>query len=65
MRVSAGVLVRVRNSTVEDYFKKLGYKKTELPKVTAIHASHPRRLQIGIQFAIAAIRAYPQLYEFY
>ena len=31
LRVSAGVLIRVRNSTVEDYFKELGYKVTELP----------------------------------
>ena len=44
MRVVAGVLVRADNSDTENYFKKLGYQVTELPKVLAIHASHPMTL---------------------
>ena len=66
MRASLGVLVRARTSTVEEYYTKLGYKSTELPKVKAIRASHPMRLQLfGIIFAIGAMRAYPKLYDFF
>ena len=66
MRVSLGVLVRARTTTVEEYYTKLGYRCTELPKVKAIKASHPMRCKLfGIIFAIGAMRAYPKLFEFF
>ena len=65
-RASIGVLIRVRNSTIEDYFKNLGYKAKELPQSVAVYTSHPNRLyKFGIQYVIAAIRCYPRLYDFF
>ena len=56
----------MRNSTVEDYFKNLGYKVKELPQSISVCTSHPNRLyKFGIQYVIAAIRCYPRLYDFF
>ena len=43
-RASVGVFIRVRNSTVEAYFRDLGYKGKELPESLAVCTSHPNRL---------------------
>ena len=66
MRVCAGVLVHVRTPTFESHFAKLGYKQTELPKVRAIQAIHPKRTTLfGLIYAIAAMRAYPVMFDFF
>ena len=68
MRVVAGVLVSAdaKNSENKDfhYFDKLGYSMTKLPKVQAVYASHPMRVNLGVQFIVASIRTYPKLYDF-
>ena len=47
MRVSVGFLVEAKNSTVEEHFKKLEYKVTDLPQAVSIYTSHTSRLNIG------------------
>ena len=48
MRLSVGILIQMRNSTCEKFFKAKGYKQVELPRVTAVGVSHPMHMGIGL-----------------